>query len=60
MQLIKAPYVKIYSIIKTQTMSADGSDEVILNAPHATTLSPSLDFEIYVPSSMGFYSLDLW
>lgn len=27
-QLIKAPYVKIYSIIKTQTMSADGSDEV--------------------------------
>ncbi|KAH0818927.1 hypothetical protein GEV33_003864 [Tenebrio molitor] len=27
-ELIKAPYVKIYSIIKTQTMSADGSDEV--------------------------------
>ncbi|KAJ8916218.1 hypothetical protein NQ315_016357 [Exocentrus adspersus] len=26
-ELIKAPYVKIYSIIKTQTMSADGNDE---------------------------------
>ncbi|KAJ8982055.1 hypothetical protein NQ317_001464 [Molorchus minor] len=26
-ELIKAPYAKIYNIIKTQTMSADGSDE---------------------------------
>lgn len=27
-QLIKAPYAKIYNIIKTQTMSADSTDEV--------------------------------
>lgn len=33
-QLIKAPYVKLYSIIKTQTMSADGGDEVISDTKH--------------------------
>ncbi|XP_022901883.2 oxidation resistance protein 1 isoform X1 [Onthophagus taurus] len=56
-ELIKAPYVKIYSIIKTQTMSADGSDEVLPMSDElrkATYISePSLDVDLSPPDLVG-------
>ncbi|XP_063918186.1 oxidation resistance protein 1 isoform X4 [Zophobas morio] len=57
-ELIKAPYVKIYSIIKTQTMSADGSDEVIpMSEEYRRALyssaAPSLDVELTPPDLVG-------
>ncbi|XP_068904185.1 oxidation resistance protein 1 isoform X4 [Tenebrio molitor] len=57
-ELIKAPYVKIYSIIKTQTMSADGSDEVIpmseeYRRAFYSSAAPSLDVELSPPDLVG-------
>ncbi|XP_065172056.1 oxidation resistance protein 1 isoform X4 [Atheta coriaria] len=57
-ELIKAPYVKIYSIIKTQTMSADGNDEVLpmseefRRALYASA-NPPLDVELTPPDLVG-------
>ncbi|XP_015835726.1 oxidation resistance protein 1 isoform X11 [Tribolium castaneum] len=57
-ELIKAPYVKIYSIIKTQTMSADGSDEVIpmseeYRRAFYSSAAPSIDAELTPPDLIG-------
>ncbi|XP_017782907.1 PREDICTED: oxidation resistance protein 1 isoform X4 [Nicrophorus vespilloides] len=57
-ELIKAPYAKIYSIIKTQTMSADGNDEVLpmseefRRALYASA-APSLDVDLTPPDLVG-------
>ncbi|XP_049822529.1 nuclear receptor coactivator 7 isoform X3 [Aethina tumida] len=58
-ELIKAPYVKIYSIIKTQTMSADGNDEVLpmsdefRRAFYSSSSAPSLDIDMAPPDLIG-------
>ncbi|XP_031345103.1 oxidation resistance protein 1-like isoform X5 [Photinus pyralis] len=57
-ELIKAPYAKIYSIIKTQTMSADSTDEVLpmseeLRQALYSSVAPSLDIDIAPPELVG-------
>ncbi|XP_052121321.1 oxidation resistance protein 1 isoform X7 [Frankliniella occidentalis] len=59
-EMVKAPYAKLYSIIKTQTMSADSEqcDELVsmseeLRRALYATNSASFDFEFLVPDLVG-------
>lgn len=61
MQLIKAPYAKIYNIIKTQTMSEGSVDEVteehsrttLQNPPHNIIICVYIDFFFGFPSLLS-------
>ncbi|XP_034232554.1 oxidation resistance protein 1 isoform X4 [Thrips palmi] len=59
-EMVKAPYAKLYNIIKTQTMSADSEqcDELVsmseeLRRALYATNSASFDLEILVPDLVG-------